>query len=458
MAEKNSDRLPPQNIEAEKTVLGSILIDADAFIKVADILTARDFYDDKHRIIYETMEKMFEKSTPIDLVTLTEELRRKKKAKKVGAAYLSELASFVPSSAHIEEHAKIVADKAALRRLISAASQIIEDSFKAEEDAAGVLDKAERSIFSVSEKHRRSDFVSLHDALAETYERLERLHEEKSGGVRGLPTGFSELDNMLSGLQPSDLIILAARPAMGKTSFALNIALNIALKAEIPVGIFSLEMSKDQLIERLLCMDAQIDSWKMRTGKLSDEDFSRLGESMGRLSEAPIFIEDTPNMTVSEIRAKARRLQAEHKIGFLVIDYLQLMQGERGSYNEANRVQEISEISRGLKALARELDVPLLALSQLSRAVEQRHPQIPQLSDLRESGSLEQDADVVMFIYREDYYDKDTDRKNIADILIRKHRHGPTGEVELYFVADQLLFREVDKRHEVEIPADEIEI
>ncbi len=459
MAEKKDlDRLPPQNLEAEKTVLGSILIDSEAFIKVADILTAQDFYDDRHRIIYETMEKMFERSKPIDLVTLTEELRRRKKLKQVGASYLSELASFVPSSAHIEEHAKIVADKAALRRLISAASQIIEDSFKAEEDADKVLDRAERLIFSVSEKHRRTDFTSLHDALAETYERLERLHVDKSGGIRGVPTGFTELDNMLSGFQPSDLIILAARPAMGKTSFALNIALNVALKAEIPVGIFSLEMSKDQLIERLLCMDAQIDSWKMRTGKLSDEDFSRLGESMGRLSEAPIFIEDTPNLTVSEIRAKARRLQAEHKIGFLVIDYLQLMQGEKGSYGDANRVQEISEISRGLKALARELNVPLLALSQLSRAVEQRHPQIPQLSDLRESGSLEQDADVVMFIYREDYYDKDTDRKNIADILVRKHRHGPTGEVSLYFVADQLLFREIDKRHEVELPADEIEI
>ncbi|MCD6422174.1 replicative DNA helicase [bacterium] len=458
MAEREKERIPPQSLEAEKSVLGAILIDPEAFIKVADFLQAGDFYDEKHQIIYETMEKLFAKGSPIDLVTLTEELRRRKKLKRVGASYLSELASFVPSSAHVEEHAKIVADKAALRRLISAASQIIEECFDAQEEADRVLDRAERLIFSVSEQHRRTEFVSLHDALAETYERLERLHEEKSGGVRGVPTGFPELDNILSGFQPSDLIILAARPAMGKTSFALNIALNVALKAEIPVGIFSLEMSKDQLIERLLCMDAQIDSWKMRTGKLSDEDFSRLGESMGRLSEAPIYIEDTPNLTVSELRAKARRLQAEHKIGFLIVDYLQLMQGERGTSSDANRVQEISEISRGLKALARELNVPVLALSQLSRAVEQRHPQIPQLSDLRESGSLEQDADVVMFIYREDYYDKDTDRKNIADILIRKHRHGPTGEVELYFVAEQLSFRPLEKRREEEIPLGEIEI
>jgi len=463
MAEKNKKRdtigrIPPQNLEAEASVLGSILIDSSSFIKVADFLKSSDFYSEKNQLVYSSIERLFERGSPIDLVTVAEELRRMKKFKSVGASYLSQLASSVASSAHIEEHAKIVADKAGLRRLISAASEIIEQSFNPEEPADKILDKAESMIFSVNQKYKRSDFISLHDALAETYERLERLHEKKSGGIRGVPTGYSQLDNILSGFQPSDLIILAARPSVGKTSLALNIALNVAVKYNLPVAIFSLEMSKDQLIERLLCMDAQIDSWKMRTGRLSDEDFVRLGESMGRLSEAPIFIEDTPNLTLSEMRAKARRLQAENKISFVVVDYLQLMQGENSSYSDANRVQEISEISRGLKGLARELNVPVLALSQLSRAVEQRPRHIPQLSDLRESGSLEQDADVVMFIYREDYYDKESEKKNIAEILIRKHRHGPTGEVELYFVPEQLSFRTIEKRESEEVPKDAIEI
>lgn len=455
-----NDRVPPQNLEAEQSVLGSILIDSDAFIKVADIVYSADFYDEKNQLIYETMEKMFQKNMPIDLVTINEELKRAKKLKIVGASYLSDLASRMPSSAHIEEHAKIVADKAALRRLISTSSEIVERAFEAGDDSSKVLDKAESMIFSVSEKHHRTNFVSIHDVLAETYERLERLHEEKSTGVRGLATGYTDLDFYLSGFQPSDLIILAARPAMGKTAFALNIALHVAMNLDVPVGIFSLEMSKDQLIERLLCTDARIDSWKMRTGKLSDEDFSRLGESMGRLSEAKIFIEDTPNMTVSELRAKARRLQSQYKVGFIIVDYLQLMEGERSNYGEGNRVQEISEISRGMKALAREINVPVMALSQLSRAVEQRSPQIPQLSDLRESGSLEQDADVVMFIYREEYYHKETENKGIAEILIRKHRHGPTGDVKLYFVAEQLAFRSLEKnpRKEQEVSLNEIEI
>jgi len=452
------EKIPPQNLEAEASILGAILIDPNSFMKIADFLQSSDFYVEKNQLIYATMKKLFEKGMAIDLVTLSEELRKDKKLKSVGASYLSELASSVASSAHIEEHARIVADKAALRRLISTASEIIEQSFDSTEQADRILDKAESAIFSVNERHRRTDFISLHDALAETYERLERLHEEKSGGIRGVATGYSELDSILSGFQPSDLIILAARPAVGKTSLALNIGLNVAVKYNIPTAIFSLEMSKDQLIERLLCMDAQIDSWKMRTGRLSDEDFSRLGESMGRLSEAPIFVEDSPNLTLSEMRAKARRLQAQHKIGFMIVDYLQLMQGEGGNYNEVNRVQEISEISRGLKGLARELNVPILALSQLSRAVEQRHPHIPQLSDLRESGSLEQDADVVIFIYREDYYDKESEKKNIVDILIRKHRHGPVGDIELYFAAEQLSFKSVEKKREEEVPLDKIEI
>ena len=453
-------RIPPQNLEAEQSVLGSILIDNEAFIKIADSLYADDFYDEKNRLIYEMMEKMFQKGMPIDLVTVIEELRRAKKLKTVGASYLSDLAAKMPSSAHIEEHAKIVSDKAALRRLISTASDIIEQSFEAGDDTSRTLDKAESMIFSISEKNHRTNFVSIHDALAETYERLERLHEEKSGGVRGISTGYPDLDFYLSGLQPSDLIILAARPSMGKSALALNMAAYAAMQLDVPVAIFSLEMSRDQLIERLLCTDAQIDSWKMRTGKLSDEDFSRLGESMGRLSEAKIFIEDSPTLNVSELRAKARRLQSQHKIGMLVVDYMQLMQGDRGSFSEGNRVQEISEISRGMKALARELNVPVLALSQLSRAVEQRSPQIPQLSDLRESGSIEQDADVVMFIYREDYYHKESENKGIAEILIRKHRHGPTGDIKLHFVGEQMAFKSLEKGQEQqkEVSLDEIEI
>jgi replicative DNA helicase len=453
-------RIPPQNLEAEQSVLGSILIDNEAFMKIADSLYADDFYDEKNRLIYEMMEKMFQKGMPIDLVTVIEELRRAKKLKTVGASYLSDLAAKMPSSAHIEEHAKIVSDKAALRRLISTASDIIEQSFEAGDDTSRTLDKAESMIFSISEKNHRTNFVSIHDALAETYERLERLHEEKSGGVRGISTGYPDLDFYLSGLQPSDLIILAARPSMGKSALALNMAAYAAMQLDVPVAIFSLEMSRDQLIERLLCTDAQIDSWKMRTGKLSDEDFSRLGESMGRLSEAKIFIEDSPTLNVSELRAKARRLQSQHKIGMLVVDYMQLMQGDRGSFSEGNRVQEISEISRGMKALARELNVPVLALSQLSRAVEQRSPQIPQLSDLRESGSIEQDADVVMFIYREDYYHKESENKGIAEILIRKHRHGPTGDIKLHFVGEQMAFKSLEKGQEQqkEVSLDEIEI
>jgi len=448
LSEKET-RMPPQNVEAEQSVLGSLLLDKEAMIKIADIITSSDFYREDHRIIYEAMITLFDKRAPIDVLTLTEELEKKKKLKEVGgASYLTNLVNSVPSAAHVVHYAQIVANKATLRRLISTASEILEMGYENEDAGVEkVLDMAESKLFSVSKEHTANKFITLRDALEESFDRVDMLHKNK-GALRGLTTSFKDLDNILAGLQKSDLIILAARPSMGKTSLALNIALNIATNEKIPVGIFSLEMSKDQLVDRLIVSQARIDSWKMRTGNLGENDFAKIGTAMGILSEAPVFIEDTPNLSVMEIRTKARRLQAEHGVGLIVIDYLQLMEGRYYGGGEINRVQEISDISRGLKALARELEVPVLALSQLSRAVEQRHPQIPQLSDLRESGSIEQDADVVMFIYREDYYDSETERKNIADILIKKHRNGPTGDIELYFAETELSFRNLESKRE----------
>lgn len=447
---KDELRLPPQNIEAEQSVLGALLLDKEAIYKVADVITSADFYRDNHRLIYEAMEGLFEKRIPIDVLTLTEELEREKKTKLIGgASYLATLANAVPSAAHVVHYAQIVANKATLRRLISSASETVELGYEEREPVEIILDKAEKSLFSVSKGHSANKFIALRDALEESFERIDRLHKDK-GTVRGVPTGYKDLDHLLSGFQKSDLIILAARPSMGKTSLALNIAANAALKSKIPVGLFSLEMSKDQLVDRLIVSEARIDSWKMRTGNLSEEDFVRIGQAMGSLSEAPIFIEDTPNLSVMEVRTKARRLQAEHNIGLLVVDYLQLMEGRYGGSSEPNRVQEISDISRGLKALARELNVPVLALSQLSRAVEHREHRIPQLSDLRDSGSIEQDSDVVIFIYRDDYYNRESEKKGIAEILIRKHRNGPTGDVELYFAETELTFKNLEKKRDEE--------
>ncbi|MBU2595679.1 replicative DNA helicase [Patescibacteria group bacterium] len=441
-------RLPPQNIEAEQSVLGALLLDKEAIFKVADIITSADFYRDNHRMIYEAMGRLFEKRIPIDVLTLTEELERDKKIKMIGgASYLATLANAVPSAAHVVHYAQIVANKATLRRLISSASETIELGYEEREPVELILDRAEKSLFSVSKGHSANKFITLRDALEESFERIDRLHKEK-GTLRGVPTGFKDLDNLLSGMQKSDLIILAARPSMGKSSLALNIAANAALKSKIPVGLFSLEMSKDQLVDRLIISEARIDSWKMRTGNLAEDDFGRIGQAMGSLSEAPIFIEDSPNLSIMEVRTKARRLRAEHNIGLLVVDYLQLMEGRFSNSNDSNRVQEISEISRGLKALARELDLPVLALSQLSRAVEHREHKIPQLSDLRESGAIEQDSDVVIFIYRDDYYDRGSEKKNIADILIKKHRNGPIGEVELFFAESEMTFRNLEKKRD----------
>lgn len=438
-------KIPPQNIEAEQSVLGSLLMDKDAIIKVADILRTDDFYREDHATIYGCILKLFEKRKPIDVVTLTDELEKEKKLKDVGgASYLATLVNSVPTSAHVTTYAGIVHQKATLRRLISAAAAITEIGFDETADLETILDKAESTLFSVSQKYVKQYFTPIKDVLEESFDRIDKLHKEK-GVLRGVPTGFRDLDNLLAGLQRSDLIVLAARPSIGKSSLALNMADHVACEAKLPVGLFSLEMSKEQVIDRFLCLRGSVDSWKLRTGNLEDEDFGKLNYAMGVLSEAPIFIDDSPFLNVMEIRTKARRLQVEHDLGLIIIDYMQLMSG-MGSRNADNRVQEVSEISRSLKALARELNVPVLAISQLSRAVEHRPDKRPMLADLRESGSIEQDADVVMFIYRDDYYDKDSDKKNIAEILIRKHRNGPTGDIELYFKPEFMKFASVEKK------------
>jgi replicative DNA helicase len=438
-------KVPPQNLEAEQSVLGSLMIDKDAVLKVSDSLLVEDFYREDHALIYEAMLNLYSDHTPIDILTISNELDKKKKLKQIGGAtYLSTLVNTVPTAAHVAHYAEIVHKKAVLRRLISAASSISQMGYDEVEDIDSLLDNAESKLFGVSQKFNRQYFTPIKAILTETFDRIDDLHKNK-GKVRGVASGFRDLDNILAGLQPSDLIILAARPSMGKTSLALNIAQHVAVKEKIPVAVFSLEQSKEQLVDRLLCGEAGIDAWKLRTGNLTENDFPKIGYAMGMLSEAPLFIDDTPMQNVMEIRTKARRLQMEHGLGLIVIDYLQLMSGRNTSY-DSNRVQEISEISRGLKGLARELDVPVIALSQLNRAVEQRPDKRPQLSDLRDSGSIEQDADVVLFIYREDYYNPETDRKGISEILVRKHRNGPIGSIELFFIGEQTRFRTMEKK------------
>lgn len=435
-------KVPPQNLQAEASLLGSILIDQEALSKVADRIKPEDMYETRHQIVLRAVIALYEKRRPIDVLTVSDKLETSDELEAVGgSSFITELANSVPSAAHVSEYADIVAHKATLRRLLKAAQEIINMGYDEDAPLETLLDKAEQRLFEVSQKQLRQNFVSLGDVLAESFDRLDELHKD-SGKLRGTPTGFKELDNILAGVQNSDLIIVAARPAMGKTSFAMNIAKHVAVKEGIPVGVFSLEMSQDQLVDRLLASESGVDSWKLRTGNLEDTDFSKINDAMGVLSEAPIYIDDTPVLNVMEMRAKARRMQSEQGLGLLIIDYLQLMSG--GS-NREGRVWEVSEISRGLKALARELNIPVIALSQLSRSVESRTPQVPQLSDLRESGSIEQDADVVSFIYREDYYNQDTERQNIADIIIAKHRNGPTGRVELYWHPDRLQFRNLEK-------------
>ncbi|MBI4458227.1 replicative DNA helicase [Candidatus Uhrbacteria bacterium] len=451
-----AERIPPQNIEAEQSLLGALLIEKDAILRVADAVRTDDFYRDVHARIYEAILDLVSKREPIDLLSLANRLQEKGQLEAVGGrAYLIQLTSAVPTAAHINHYANIVQKKATLRRLLAAAGDISRLGFEEEEDVDTVLDQAEQKLFSVSQKHLSTTFTPIKDVLDQAFERIDELHREK-GKLRGIPTGYSDLDSLLAGLQRSDLVILAARPSVGKTSLAMDIARNTAVQFKVPVGIFSLEMSKEQLVDRMICSEAGVDLWRMRTGKLNDNDehgdFARIGHALGSLSEAPIFIDDTASVTIMDIRAKARRLQMDHGLGLIIIDYLQLMESRSGNKNSDNRVQEVSEISRGLKALARELNVPVLALSQLSRKSEDVKPAIPKLSHLRESGSIEQDADVVLFIYRKaadrnyNIEDVPLDERHIAEIHVAKHRNGPTGMVKLFFDDARVTFRNLDTK------------
>jgi len=440
-------KIPPQNTEAEASLLGAVLIDTDAIVKIADTVSKEDFYEDRHKRIYEAVLQLYEKHSPIDVLTLSDQLRGTGFLDMVGgASYLTELTNFVPTAAHVEQYAEIVSQKSLRRRLIKASQDIVGLGYDEAKNLQELIEEAETNLFEVSKRHIKQDVTSLETILSESFDRLDELHKDK-GKIRGVPTGFKDLDNILAGLQRSDLFILAARPSMGKTALALNIAHNVAVKSGLPVLMFSLEMSKEQLVDRMLAMESGVDAWALRTGNLTDSDFEKIGQAMGTLSEAQIYIDDSPGITVSDLRTKSRREAHQRELGLIIVDYLQLMSGGSRYGGESNRVQEISEISRGLKGIARELNVPLLALSQLSRSVENRSPQIPQLSDLRESGSIEQDADVVAFIYREEYYNPESDRKNVTDIFIKKHRNGPTGAVELYFDREKQRFRSLDNKH-----------
>lgn len=440
-------KIPPQNLEAEASLLGSLLIDADAIVKIADIIRPEDFYDERHKYIYEAAVSLYEKHSPIDILTLTDQLKNKQLLDVVGGpAYVTELTNFVPTAAHVEQYAEIVTTKSMRRRLIKASQDITSISYDEARKFKDLVEEAEARLFEVSQRHVSQDLVSLEAILGESFDRLDDLHKDK-GKIRGVPTGFKDLDNILAGWQRSDLVVLGARPSMGKSALALNFAHNVAVKAGLPVIMFSLEMSKEQLVDRLLAAEAGVDAWNLRTGNLTDSDFEKIGQAMGTLSEAKMFIDDTPGITVSDLRTKARREAHKQELGLIIVDYLQLMSGGSRFSTDGNRVQEISEISRGLKSIARELNVPVLALSQLSRSVENRSPQIPQLADLRESGSIEQDADVVAFIYREDYYNPESERRGITDLFIKKHRNGPTGHVELFFDKDKQKFKSLDSRH-----------
>ncbi len=442
-------RIPPQDVEAEISTLGSLMLDKDAIFRVGDALAPHDFYKPVHREIYEAMLDLFNRREPLDVLSVTSRLREKEKLEEIGgAAYLATLVNAVPTASHVEHYASIVRRKRLLRSLIEASSHIAELGYKEAEDVAQLIDQAEQKIFGIAKDSLKQEFLPVHQALEDAWERIERLHKG-DGALRGVTTGFPDLDNYLAGLQKSDLIVLAARPSLGKTSLALNIARNVAVEEKKSVGIFSLEMSREQVIDRLIASEANVDLWRLRTGRLREDgpvnDFAKVQRAMESLSQAPLFIDDTPAPTVMELRAKARRLQARRDLGLIVVDYLQLI---RGNNNMESRVQEVSEISRSLKGLAKELNVPVLAVSQLSRGVEMRPRGVPKLSDLRDSGTIEQDSDVVMFIYREDKVRENSERKNVADILIEKHRNGPTGKVQLFFHEESATFRSLEKHHE----------
>jgi replicative DNA helicase len=453
--DRKPEFVPPHNYDAEAAVLGSILIDKEAILRVADMVTPEDFYRESHGAIFDAMLGLYAKSEPIDLISLSDRLNEAGQLERCGGqTYLAQLAEAVPTASHVFHYAKIVQRDSTLRRLITASHEIARMGFDGGEtdNVESLLDQAEQRLFGVSQKHLKQNFVPIRSVLDEAFDRIDEIHKEK-GKLRGVPSGYKSLDNILGGLQASDLIILAARPACGKTAFALDIARNVAVRAQKPVGIFSLEMSKEQLVDRMICAEANVDLWKMRTGRLSDkpgdDDFPRIAHALGTLSEAPIFIDDSANVNIMEIRTKVRRLQKQHgQLGLIVIDYLQLMESQT---KIENRVQEIAGITRSLKGLAREMNVPVLALSQLSRAVELTKPAVPKLAHLRESGSIEQDADVVLFIYRKaadrNYRLEDLapEERHVAEIHIAKHRNGPTGVARLFFDENRTSFKNLDK-------------
>lgn len=439
------ERIPPQDLVAEQSVIGSMLLDKNAIVKVVEKVQPDSFYRDAHRVIYEAILDLFDKGEPIDLITLTNALRRAGKLEDVGGSvYIADLLNSVPTAANVEYYAHIVSEKAILRKLIEAGTKIVADAFARNDDVNQILDDAEKSVFEIALNRMSQGFYKIDSVIKKVLDKIDTLYEKKEG-ITGIPTGFPDFDAMTGGLQNADLIIIAARPSVGKTAFSLNIAQNVAIKHKIPVAIFSLEMSKEQLAQRMLCSEAEVNAQKLKTASLSDTGWKKLTRALGRLSEASIYIDDTPSMTSTEIRAKSRRLKMERGLGLIVVDYMQLMRG-RGRVE--NRVQEISEISRSLKTLAREIDVPVIALSQLSRAVEQRNDRIPRLSDLRESGEIEQTADLVAFIHRDDYYNPQSDRGNIAEIIIAKQRNGPTGTIELVFRKEIAKFCSKESRYE----------
>ncbi|MBT9260013.1 MAG: replicative DNA helicase [Clostridiales bacterium] len=455
MASELVDRIPPQNLDAEQSVLGAMLLDRDAIHKAMELLEEKSFYRDAHRLIFSAIVALTERGEAVDIVTVGDELQRRQQLEAVGGrAYLAELAQLVPTTANVEYYARIVLEKALLRSLIQVASEITQRAFAAAEDVDTILDFAERKIFQLTRERKTRPYARLKDVLVDTFEHIQRMFETR-GDVIGVPTGFPALDRLMAGLHPSELIVLAARPSQGKTALALNIAAHAAVRARIPVVIFSLEMAREQLAQRLLSAEAKVSGFKLRTGNLAPEDWQRLSVALGHLGDAPLFIDDTPNMSILEMRAKSRRLKADHDIGLIVVDYLQLMHAPGKA---ENRQQEISEISRSLKALARELHVPILALSQLSRAVEQREGRRPQLSDLRESGAIEQDADAVLFIYRDPKLEEERREAAVAggqsrtlvtpvELILAKQRNGPVGSVELVYFHDWTLFGSVDKTY-----------
>src|SRR5574344_173325 len=449
VAPENYDggRIPPQDIESERSLLGSILLDDTRFPDILEKLKATDFYDNRHEAIYNAMVQLYNSNQKIDLVTITSELRNEKILKNVGGSpYLAELTNFVPTATHIDSYAKNVEQASIRRRLIQAGTNIATEAYDGTKDVPMLLGTAERELFNVSDQTIKSDYTKLDDLLVDAFDRMERLRENK-GELRGLKTGFKDLDKKTAGFQKGDLIIVGARPAMGKTTFAQNLAYNIASINKRGVLFFSMEMSKAEIVDRIISDASSVDNWKIRTGNITDEDFAKIGDAMGEMSEVPIYIDDTSSMTVLELRNKARRAAHEHDIGVIIVDYLQLIAGS--SRYAGNRVQEVTEISRGLKTLARDLEVPVIALAQLSRSIKDREDPRPVLTDLRESGSIEQDADLVMFLHRIDYYHQEPDYEptNITELILAKHRHGPIGMIELYFHPELLRFMSLDKEH-----------